>query len=103
MRTKAIATLRAMMLCQRATMALKKILPLLVAAWLLCTPLVAQADVRDEVIDGGTCIPYPPYNPAINSFSGLNWQHWLYGFRAVAFCHLTMPSDWPLNTLSYVL
>ena len=102
MRTKAIATLRAMMLCQRATMALKKILPLLVAASLLCTPVVAQADSRDEIIDGGTCIPYPPYDPSIGH-SGLNWQHWLYGFRAVAFCHLTMPNDWPLTTLLYVL
>jgi hypothetical protein len=40
---------------------------------------------------------------AVRSLSGLNYQHWLYGFNDVAFCHLTMPGDWPLSTLSYVL
>jgi hypothetical protein len=82
---------------------LKKRCPLLVAASVLCAPLAAQAASTEEVIDGGTCIPYPPYERANNTFSGLNYQHWLYGFNNIAFCHLTMTSDWPLNTLSYVL
>ena len=84
-------------------MTLKKSCPLLVAALLLCAPLAAQAAEAVEVIDGGTCIPYPPYERAVNSFSGINYQHWLYGFNGIAFCHLTMTQDWPLNSLSYVL
>jgi hypothetical protein len=84
-------------------MALKKSFPLLVAVSLLCAPLAAQADATEQVIDGGTCIPYPPYERASGTFTGLNWQHWLYGFSGTAFCHLTMTGDWPLNTLQYVV
>jgi hypothetical protein len=84
-------------------MALKKSFPPLVAALVLCAPLAALAVSTEEVIDGSTCIPYPPYEAANNTFSGVNWQHWLYGFNDLAFCHLMMPGDWPLNTLSYVL
>jgi hypothetical protein len=57
-------------------MALKKSFPLLVAVSLLCAPQAAQADSTEQVIDGGTCIPYPP-----NTSTGVSWQHWLYGFR----------------------
>src|SRR5206468_1947109 len=74
----------------------------LAAVSLLCAPVAAQADFLEQDIDGGTCIPYPPYERANNTFTGLNWQHWLYGFGGTAFCHLTMSSDWPLKTLSYV-
>jgi hypothetical protein len=81
----------------------KKGFPLLAAVSLLCAPLAARADWTEQVIDGGTCIPYPPYERATNTFSGLNYQHWLYGFSGTAFCHLTMPHDWPVKTLSYVL
>jgi hypothetical protein len=81
-------------------MALKKSFPVLVAVSLLCAPLTAQAQTNwtDQVIDGGTCIPYPP-----STSTGLNWQHWLFGFSGTAFCHLTMTQDWPLNTLQYVV
>jgi hypothetical protein len=84
-------------------MALKKSFRLLLVVLALGAPLAAQAQTTEEVIDGGTCIPYPPYNPATNTYSSINWQHWLYGFSGTAFCHLTMPGDWPVNTLSYVL
>jgi hypothetical protein len=88
---------------QEESMTLKKSCPLLIAALVLCAPLAAQAASTEEVIDGGTCIAYPPYEAANSTFSGLNYAHWFYGFGDAAFCHLTMPGDWPLNTLSYVL
>jgi hypothetical protein len=81
-------------------MALKKSFPLLVAVALLCAPQAARADSLEQIIDGGTCIPYPPPPTA----GGRSWQHFLYGFSGgIAFCHLTMPQDWPLNTLSTVV
>jgi hypothetical protein len=69
-------------------------------AW---TATPTKAASFDEVINGGECLPYPPYNPAINQNTGLNWQYWLYGFNGMAFCHLRMTSDWQLQNLSYVL
>jgi hypothetical protein len=48
------------------------------------------------VIDGGQCIPYP-------GTAGINWQHFLYGFNNMAFCHLTVTDAWPLSTLSFVV
>jgi hypothetical protein len=84
-------------------MALRKSFSLLLLVSVLFAPLAAQADSKTEFIDGGTCIPYPPYNQANNTFSGLNYQHWLYGFNGMAFCHLTETLDWPVSTLSYVI
>jgi hypothetical protein len=83
-------------------MTLKKSCPLLVAALLLCVPVAAQAGFKADVIDGGACIPYPGYISPASGYSGINYQHWLYGFSDVAFCHLTMHLDWPLNALQYV-
>jgi hypothetical protein len=87
----------------KEAMTLKKSRPLLVAALILCASLAAQGATKEEVIDGGTCIAYPPYETANNTLSSINYDHWLYGFNDIAFCHLIMTSDWPLNTLSYVL
>jgi hypothetical protein len=71
----------------------------------LC-PISASAPVDAastyQVIEGGQCIPYPGYQSG-SSYSGINWQHFLYGFRDMAFCHLTMTDVWPLSALSYVL
>jgi hypothetical protein len=56
-----------------------------------------------EVINGGECLPYPPYSPTGNS-GGIYWQHFLYAFsNGAAFCHLRMTQEWPVSTLSYVL
>lgn len=80
--------------------------PRLVALTVLCTILaspIVRAEEYSEVIDGGTCISYPPYNTANNMFTGYNWQYWLYGFRGTAFCHLTFTSDWSISTLQYVV
>jgi hypothetical protein len=84
-------------------MALKKSFPLFVAVSLLCAPLAAHADSTDQVINGGTCIPFPPYERATGTFTGINYHHWLYGFSGTAFCHLTMTLDWPLKTLAFVV
>jgi hypothetical protein len=69
----------------------------------LCISTPVQAASTHEVINGGTCIAYPPYNPATSTFTGLSFQHWLYGFRGTAYCHLTMSAEWRVTTLSYVL
>ena len=70
---------------------------------LLWTTSPANAASTYQVINGGECIPYPPYNPATNTFSGLNYEHFLYGFNGVAFCHLAMTQDWPITALSFVV
>lgn len=77
-----------------------KVLLLLCA---LCALSVAQAAAAEQDIEGGTCVPYPPFNSANNTNSGLNWQHWLYGFSGSAFCHLTMSSDLRIEKLAYVV
>jgi len=59
----------------------------------------AQAETVPEVINGATCIPYPPYQTT----TAVPYQHWLYGFREIAFCHITMPPGWSVEDLSYVL
>jgi hypothetical protein len=61
----------------------------------------AYAATRDEVINGATCIPYPPYGNSAAAASA--YQHWLYGFGQGAYCHLTMSNEWTVNDLSYVL
>jgi hypothetical protein len=59
----------------------------------------ARAETATEVINGATCIPYPPYDTT----SAVPYQHWLYVFRELAFCHITMPPGWSVDDLSYVL
>jgi hypothetical protein len=61
------------------------------------TPWIVHADTRSDVLNGAVCIPYPPYQDAIP------YQFWLYGFNNSAYCHLTMPDEWSVNDLSYVL
>ena len=73
-------------------MALKKSFRLLLLEVALSAPLAAQAQTTyQEDIDGGTCIPSPPWNSANNTYTGLSYLHWLYGARGTAVCHLTMP------------
>jgi len=61
----------------------------------------ALAATRSEVLNGATCMPYPPYGSS--NVAAVPYQHWLYGFGQGAFCHLTMSDEWPVETLSYVL
>ncbi|MXP66148.1 hypothetical protein E0493_22735 [Roseomonas sp. M0104] len=70
---------------------------LIVLATVLGFP--ARAETATEVINGATCIPYPPND----STSAVPYQHWLYVFREIAFCHITMPPGWSVDDLSYVL
>ncbi|WP_157986067.1 hypothetical protein [Teichococcus vastitatis] len=58
-----------------------------------------RAEIVSEVINGATCIPYPPYDTTV----AVPYQHWLYAFRESAFCHITMPPNWSVDNLSYVL
>jgi hypothetical protein len=85
---------------------LRNIQGLLLAGTLLL-PLSVQAVTKSEVINGATCIPYPPYGQSLGH-TGIAYQHWLYGISAqqlygTAYCQLTMSSDWTVNNLSYVL
>jgi hypothetical protein len=61
----------------------------------------AFAAEHEEVINGATCVPYPPYGNA--AVAAVPYQHWLYGFGQSAFCHLTMSDEWQVNSLNYVL
>jgi hypothetical protein len=40
-----------------------------------------------------------PFDPA----NAVPYQHWFYGFREAAFCHLSMVDDLRVDNLSYVL
>lgn len=88
-------------------MILRKYIPGLLLACALSASSAVQGETRSEVINGATCIPYPPYDQSLGH-TGIAYQHWLYGFSAhqlfgFAYCHLTMSNDWPVNNLSYVL
>jgi hypothetical protein len=65
----------------------------------LGAPSPLYAATRDEVINGATCIPYPPYRTDV----AIPYTHFLYGFSQLAYCHLTMSDEWPVQKLSYVL
>src|SRR5690348_18368155 len=51
----------------------------------------ALAATRSEVINGATCVPYPPYGSS--NVAAVPYQHWLYGFGQGAFCHLTRSEE----------
>lgn len=80
-------------------MNLRKCIQGLLLVCALWASSAVQAATNSEVINGATCIPYPPYQTTVS----VPYQHWLYGFGQTAFCHLTMSSDWTVNNLSYVL
>jgi hypothetical protein len=82
-------------------MTLKSIQGFLLGCTLLTSSAVNAASTS-EVINGATCIPYP-YPSSTQSSFAIPYQHWLYGFRETAYCHLTMSSDWTVKNLSYVL
>jgi hypothetical protein len=66
----------------------------------LCSaPAVTWAQTHSEVINGATCIPYPPFERS----NAIPYQHYLFAFRQSAFCHLTMSNDWTVTDLRYVL
>jgi hypothetical protein len=73
--------------------------PVLLLFCALGAPSLVSATTALEVINGATCIPYPPYQTTV----GVPYQHWLYGFSQTAYCHLTMSDQWPVQNLSYVL
>jgi hypothetical protein len=77
---------------------LRKLMQSVLLVCALWSGSVAMAATRSEVLNGATCIPYPPYDTT----KGVPYQHWLY-LRETAFCHLTMSSEWTVNDLSYVL
>jgi hypothetical protein len=79
-------------------MVVKKCIKGLLFLCALSVPLAALAATRSEVINGATCIPYTT-DPSL----AVPYQHWLYAGGVTAYCHLTMPDDWPVTYLSYVL
>jgi hypothetical protein len=80
-------------------MNLRKCLQALVVLLSTGHGLPARAETASEVMNGATCIPYPPYDTTV----AVPYQHWLYAFRESAFCHITMPPSWSVDNLSYVL
>lgn len=62
-------------------------------------PSPSSAETRSDVYNGATCVPYP----AFNSDNAVPYTYFLYGFRQSAYCHFTMPDDWNVGDLSYVL
>lgn len=71
----------------------------IMAAMLSVFPSTARAEMFSEAYNGATCISYPPYNTSI----AVPYQHWLYGFGGMAFCHFPVPNGWLVDKLSYVL
>jgi len=74
----------------------------------LCLPWAPSpanaAASKYEVINGGECLPYPPYQVGGPNSGGLYYQHFLYAFsNGAAFCHLRMTEEWPISTLSYAV
>jgi hypothetical protein len=61
-------------------------------------PVAAHAQFPTEFIDGGTCIPYPN-TPQY----GVAYNHWLWSFNFMAFCHITMTETKTANRLIEVL
>lgn len=77
-------------------------IPLVLALALVCSAGVsatASAQTRTEVINGATCIPYPPFDAT----NAAPYNHFLYGFRQSAFCHINMSNDWRVGDIAYVL
>ena len=80
-------------------MILRKWGPSLLLALGLFGATALHAATYSEVVNGATCIGYPPYQ----NTTAVPYQHWLYGFSNRAFCHITMSSEWTVQNLSYVL
>jgi len=62
-------------------------------------PGAASAETRSDVVNGATCIPYPPFDTS----NAVPFSFFLYGFGQSAYCHFTMPDGWSARDLSYVL
>jgi len=73
----------------------------LVLVGVLLASSVVRAQTRFDVINGATCIEYPPYTTSTRN--AVPYQFWLYGGSGVAYCHLMMRDDRSLNDLLYVL
>jgi hypothetical protein len=61
-------------------------------------PAASRAQFPTELIDGATCIPYlntPQY--------GIAFNHWLWEFNLLAFCHITMNETKTASRLQQVL
>lgn len=72
---------------------------LALALSLTVAPALTSAETRSDVYNGATCIPYPPFN----SDNAVPYSYYMYGFRQSAYCHFTIPDDWLVGDLSYVL
>lgn len=70
----------------------------LVAGLMLTAPTLARAETHATVKNGATCIPYPN-----ESYVGIAYLSWLWGFRDMATCHVEIPNGWSVNQLSYML
>ncbi len=78
---------------------MKRTVCLLAAALAVGLPSASRAETWTEAINGATCIPYP----AFTSSNALPYSYFLYGFRQSAYCHFSVPDDWSVNDISYVL
>lgn len=78
---------------------MKRYACLLAAALAVCAPGPSRAETWSEVVNGATCVPYPPFNASDSA----PYSFFLYGFRQSAFCHFEVPDDWNVNDISYVL
>ena len=78
---------------------MKRTVCLLAAALAACLPSASRAETWAEAINGATCIPYP----AFAASNALPYSFFLYGFRQSAYCHFSVPDDWSVNDISYVL
>jgi hypothetical protein len=64
------------------------------------SPVQAQT-IYSEVINGGTCVPFPVPKVPPQPFA-FPFEHSLFGSQYRAYCYLTMSTDWPVRNLSYV-
>jgi hypothetical protein len=69
----------------------------------LTLPFRAFAESRSDVYNGGTCVAYPGVDRTTVISNAIPYSFFIYGFRGLAFCHFSIPSDWNVNELSYVL
>jgi len=62
-------------------------------------PSLSSAETHSDVYAGATCIPYPPFNAE----NAQPYTYFMFGFRQSANCHFTMPADWSVEDIIYVL
>lgn len=65
----------------------------------LVFPTQTLAQTQSQVVNGATCIPYPPFDAS----NAVPYQHFLFGLRQGAFCHFTMSNTRRVTDLAYVV